>query len=131
MMERAKSASCFSVCRPTPPLPVDWAMHRIGTEKALPFLGRTFLFLVEMAQPTSCFAVCRPTPPFRSPGPCPARRSTGVARFTDMLVEFDSLIPFIEIKIGLLAYFYFYGGDGESRTRVRKHFRETFSERSQ
>ena len=63
MMERAKSASCFSVCRPTPPLPVDWAMHRIGTEKALPFLGRTFLFLVEMAQPTSCFAVCRPTPP--------------------------------------------------------------------
>ncbi|MFR1724397.1 hypothetical protein [Emergencia timonensis] len=28
----------------------DWAMHRIGTEKALPFLGRTFLFLVEMSK---------------------------------------------------------------------------------
>jgi hypothetical protein len=37
----------------------------------------------------------------------------------------------VKTKIGLSAYFYFHGGDGESRTRVRKHFRETFSERSQ
>ena len=28
------------------------------------------------------------------------------------------------------TYFYCHGGDGESRTRVRKHFRRTFSERS-
>jgi len=28
------------------------------------------------------------------------------------------------------THFYFHGGDGESRTRVRKHFQRTFSERS-
>lgn len=42
-----------------------------------------------------------------------------------------SLFLSVKTKIGLSAYFYFHGGDGESRTRVRKHFRETFSERSQ
>ena len=58
-------------------------------------------------------------------------RARASARASHSLREFDSLFLSVKTKIGLSAYFYFHGGDGESRTRVRKHFRETFSERSQ
>ena len=58
-------------------------------------------------------------------------RARASARASHSLRESDSLFLSVKTKIGLSAYFYFHGGDGESRTRVRKHFRETFSERSQ
>ena len=60
--------------------------------------------------------------------------SAGLGLQRELLTRYASpTLSFLSVKtkIGLSAYFYFHGGDGESRTRVRKHFRETFSERSQ
>ena len=67
--------------------------------------------------------------------PLAARKSTGLSSLT-LVPQGVRLSPPTsagkKIEVLLLQYLLFFsGGDGESRTRVRKHFHRTFSERSQ
>ena len=66
-------------------------------------------------------------------GPCPVRSFTEPSHHGHALRVRLSPPDFtgaIKKWVLLDPFFYCYGGDGESRTRVRKHFHRNFSERS-
>ena len=66
-------------------------------------------------------------------GPQPVRRFTGPAhlRLCPHWLRLPPPTPTVATKKQAQGLFlYVYGGDGGSRTHVRKHFRRNFSERS-
>ena len=66
-------------------------------------------------------------------GPQPVRRFTGPAhlRLCPHWLRLPPTAPTVATKKQAQGLFlYVYGGDGGSRTHVRKHFRRNFSERS-